>query len=123
MLNPSRKLFQDPKLWGFLLRVVSVSVSAHSPANPSVMKDRTYVIFLSSWLYTALLTRRYSWALLIHALAFFGSLSNAEGCPSLSSWGFVASVVDAMVKVLGWLLMMNRFLVQGLGLSGVWGLM
>ena len=39
--------------------------------------------------------------LLIHALAFFGSPLKADGCPSLSSWGFGVVVVDATVKVLG----------------------
>ena len=83
-LNLVRKLFQDPKLWGFLARVASVSVSAQNLADPLVIKVRMYAIYLSSWLYTSLFTRQYSRALLIHALAFFGSLSNADGCLSLS---------------------------------------
>lgn len=120
-LNLVRKSFHDPKLWGFLERAASVSASAQSPAVSLVIKERTYVIFLSLWLYTSLFTRRYSWALLIHALAVFGSPSNANGCPSLGLWGLLAGavVVDATVEVLGWLLMMKGFLVLGMGLIGV----
>ena len=125
LLNLVRKLFHDPKLWGFLLRAVSVSVRAQSPADPLVIKDSTYATFLSSWSYTTLFTRRCNCALLIQALAFVGSPSNAEGCPSFSSWGLVigAVVVDATTEVVGWLLMMKGFLVWGMGLIGVWGLM
>lgn len=125
MLNLKRKPFQDPKLWGFLARADSVLVSAQSPADPLVMKERTYAIFLLSWLYTSLFTRRYNWALLIHALDFFRSTSNADGCPSLSLWGLVAGavMVNAIIKVLGWLLMIKGFLALRMGLRGVWGLM
>ena len=62
------------------------------------------------------------WSML---LPFFGSLSKADGCPSLSSWGLDgagAVVVDAMVEGFGWWLMRNGFLVLGKGLRSVWGL-
>ena len=42
--------------------------------------------------------------LLIHALAFFGSPSKVDGCPSLSSWGFggvAVIVVEATVEGFG----------------------
>ena len=48
-LNLARKSFQDLKLWGFLLRAVSVLVSSQSPANPLVIKERINAIFLLSW--------------------------------------------------------------------------
>ena len=47
-LNLSKKSLQVPKLGGILCSAFSVSVNAHSPAVPSVMKDRTYAIFLLS---------------------------------------------------------------------------
>ena len=58
MLNLLRKSAQVPKPGGFLVRAVSVSVRAQSPADPSFMKDRANTIFLSSWSYTSLFMRR-----------------------------------------------------------------
>ena len=48
-LNLLRKLAQVPKPGGFLVKAVSVSVRAQSPAAPSFMKDKANVTFLSSW--------------------------------------------------------------------------
>ena len=47
-LNLLRKSAQVPKPGGFLVKAVSVSVRAQSPAAPSFMKDRVNVTFLSS---------------------------------------------------------------------------
>ena len=47
-LNLLRKSAQVPKPGGFLVKAVSVSVRAQSPAAPSFMKDRANVTFLSS---------------------------------------------------------------------------
>ena len=48
-LNLLRKLAQVLKPGGFLVKAVSVSVRAQSPAAPSFMKDKANVTFLSSW--------------------------------------------------------------------------
>ena len=57
-LNLLRKPFQDLKPGGFLAKVVSVSVRAQSPADPSFIKERTNAIFLSLWLYISWFTKR-----------------------------------------------------------------
>ena len=50
LLNFLRKLAQVPKPGGLLVKAISVSVRAQSPANLSFMKERVNAIFLSSWL-------------------------------------------------------------------------
>ena len=57
-LNFLMKSAHVPKPGGFLTKAASVSVRAHNSAAPSFMKERANAIFLSSWLYTSLLTRR-----------------------------------------------------------------
>ena len=50
LLNLWRKSAQVPKPGGgVLMKAFSVSVRAQRPANPSFMKERANVIFLSSW--------------------------------------------------------------------------
>ena len=103
--NLLRKSCQVPKFGGFLLRAAYVSVRDQRAADPSLMNERAYAIFLSSSLYVSLLTRRYNCTLLNHPLAFSGVPSKAGGCPSFSSCGFcVAEMVDAVVD--GWLLIL-----------------
>ena len=50
LLNLWRKSAQVLKPGGFLVKAVSVSVRAQSPAAPSFIKVRANAIFLSSWL-------------------------------------------------------------------------
>ena len=74
-----------------------MKVVAHSPATPSVMKDRAYTIIFSLLLYTSLLTCSYICTLLSQVLAFTASPLNANGCPSFSSTGLrVAAMVAAL---------------------------
>ena len=49
LLNFLRKSTQVPKPGGLLVKAVLVLVRAQSPADPSFMKERVNVIFLSSW--------------------------------------------------------------------------
>ena len=48
-LNFLRKSAQVPKPGGLLVKAVSVLVRAQSPADPSFIKERANVIFLSLW--------------------------------------------------------------------------
>ena len=48
-LNFLRKSAHIPKPGGFLMKAISVSVRAQSPAAPSFIKERANAIFLSSW--------------------------------------------------------------------------